>query len=542
MTAESALTNLANWRQQADQYLVKGNYSKAANLYEQAIAEEPNVKSHYWQLGLTLLLQGEEAEAQTTWLLGMAEGESEEIELWTAGLVEVLQTEAARQEDQVNYSLAWVIRQHLREINPVDINNLLHLIELAIQLEIFTGDELSSWGIVELLDSEPLIALEIDLLFKVLSRLLDKAFWHPATLELTKMCLAHVQQPISFLGILLPASLTIAYAQKHPSLAARFLELYLQLEAENVEVLRHLSCFYQNAKDYSKGIDTAKLCYSLSQTLPDKIYGIYLVLRGLMSAGGYWQEACELSQEQESLLLSLLKEQSTLPNQTAVQRLFNCTYFRPYLKDDLKSNRAIQNQVAQLCQTNTLTYAKEPAERYSQRVVKSRTKPLKIGYLCHCFKSHSVGWLARWVFKHHNRERFQIYPYLINYTQLKDPLQEWYINQGHQVYKGGSNSLEIAEKIYTDEIDVLIELDSITLDTTCQIMSLKPAPVQVTWLGWDASGIPAVDYFIADPYVLPESAQDYYTEKLWRLPQTYIAVDGFEVAVPTLRRDHLDIP
>ncbi len=33
-----------------------------------------------------------------------------------------------------------------------------------------------------------------------------------------------------------------------------------------------------------------------------------------------------------------------------------------------------------------------------------------------------------------------------------------------------------------------------------------------------------------------------YTEKIWRLPQTYIAVDGFEVAVPTLRRDHLDIP
>jgi predicted O-linked N-acetylglucosamine transferase (SPINDLY family) len=70
---------------------------------------------------------------------------------------------------------------------------------------------------------------------------------------------------------------------------------------------------------------------------------------------------------------------------------------------------------------------------------------------------------------------------------------------------------------------------------------LKPAPIQATWLGWDASGIPTVDYFIADPYVLPEKAQEYYAEKIWRLPQTYIAVDGFEVAVPTLRRDQLDI-
>jgi predicted O-linked N-acetylglucosamine transferase (SPINDLY family) len=37
-------------------------------------------------------------------------------------------------------------------------------------------------------------------------------------------------------------------------------------------------------------------------------------------------------------------------------------------------------------------------------------------------------------------------------------------------------------------------------------------------------------------------AQDYYVEKIWRLPQTYIAVDGFELDVPTVRRDDLDIP
>jgi predicted O-linked N-acetylglucosamine transferase (SPINDLY family) len=80
------------------------------------------------------------------------------------------------------------------------------------------------------------------------------------------------------------------------------------------------------------------------------------------------------------------------------------------------------------------------------------------------------------------------------------------------------------------------------LDLSCHILSLKPASIQVSWLGWDASGIPAVDYFIADPYVLPDWAQDYYPETIWRLPRTYIAVDGFEVDVPNLQRDQLSVP
>ncbi|NEP67530.1 MAG: hypothetical protein F6K02_19735 [Moorea sp. SIO3A5] len=170
------------------------------------------------------------------------------------------------------------------------------------------------------------------------------------------------------------------------------------------------------------------------------------------------------------------------------------------------------------------------------------TRPLKVGYLCHCLRRHSVGWLARWLFEHHDRERFQLYGYFVDYKLVNDNVQEWYINQVDHPRKLGIHVLEVAEQIYQDQLDILVDLDSITLDITCAVMALKLAPVQVTWLGWDASGLPAIDYVIADPYVLPDSAQAYYSEKIWCLPQTYIAVDGFEVGVPSLRRDHLDIP
>ena len=85
------------WQKQAHKYLIEGDYIQAANLYEQAIEQEAEIKSHYWYLGLLLLLQGQEVEAQTTWLLGMAEGDPEQVEQWTVELIEVLQTEAQRQ-------------------------------------------------------------------------------------------------------------------------------------------------------------------------------------------------------------------------------------------------------------------------------------------------------------------------------------------------------------------------------------------------------------------------------------------------------------
>ena len=130
MTSTHTLVNNADWQQQASEHLIQADYNKAANLYEQAITAEPDVQSHYWHLGLMLLLQGQEAEAQMTWLLPIAEGEPEQVEMWTAELLQVLQAEAERQEKLADNQVAWAIRQHMRELAPTDIDNLLHIIQL----------------------------------------------------------------------------------------------------------------------------------------------------------------------------------------------------------------------------------------------------------------------------------------------------------------------------------------------------------------------------------------------------------------------------
>lgn len=551
MISENLLAVTSDWQEQAKKSWLKGNYSEAALLYEQAIEEEPNVKSHYWYLGLLLLLQGEEAEAQTTWWLGMAEGEPEEIELWTEELVQGLEAEAERQRlQQKDYAVAWAIRQHIREINPSDLDNILHLIALSILLETYTAEEPNSLGAIDLLNSEPPAAVNHELLMQAWKSVLDYAPFAQSTFELTEACIAYVKEPVGFINTLLDFVYQISYLGHQFPLAVRFGELGLRLDPQHSELMRTLGSFYQDIGEYSKGIEIAKVCYSLQENFADKAYAQHLIMRGMMSAGGYWEQAYSEFQVLKSLLSSVIEEKPSDLDSSATVRLFSALFFFPYLQDRLQENAEFRRQIAEVCQLNIEKYAKEIVEKCHQRYssivkVEAPKKRLKIGYLSYCFRRHSVGWLARWLLEHHDRDRFEIYIYFLGSDPTitnPDALAEWYMSKASEVRHLKLLGPESAEKIYEDEIDILVELDSLTLNTSCEIATIKPAPIQVSWLGWDAPGIANIDYFIADPYVLPEAAQDYYVEKIWRLPQTYIAVDGFELDVPTVRRDHLDIP
>ncbi|AFY50914.1 putative O-linked N-acetylglucosamine transferase, SPINDLY family [Nostoc sp. PCC 7524] len=542
-----SLTTPNEWHYRAEKYLLTGNYSQAASLYEEAIAIEPDVKSYYWYLGLMLLLQEQDVEAQTTWLIAMMEGEPEQVELWNSELVIVLQTEAERQEELKEYSIAKKIRQNIKEFSPQDIHNLLHLLQLAIKLDVYTGEDLQELGIIEILQSQSIVEVNLELLLQSLQNLLTYDPLHPLTLNFVEECLPYCKNNTQdLLIILLPAALDIGYSQKQFSIAVKLCELYLNLSPNNTEFISHLSSLYQNIGQYEKGIASAKLLFSLVEEVADKVFANRQILRGLMSTGGHWEESYYVYQRQEKLIKFLIEDNHTQLDVSRIARLFNANFFTPYIEDNPINTRNIQNQLLQICQVNINNLEQEHIEKYSQGNLNRKTqkqinKKLNIGYLSHCLRSHSVGWLARWLFQHHDRDKFQVNGYFINTNPTLDPLHEWYLTKVDKTYKS-NDYLQLADEIYQDEIDILIDLDSITLDTTCDIIALKPAPIQVTWLGWDASGSPSVDYFIADPYVLPESAQEYYTEKIWRLPHTYIGVDGFEVSVPTVRREELDIP
>jgi predicted O-linked N-acetylglucosamine transferase (SPINDLY family) len=525
---------------QGDGYslLIQGNYLQSVSALEESIQGTPEELLNYWHLGLAYLLQNEEEAAQLVWLSAISEHEAEDSDAAFQSLVQTLTEEAERLTSTGQFQQSWAVRLHIREFAPKDLTNLLLLVELSIKLEEFTGEFLEESGLIDLLQTDEASLLEPPVLIRILEQVLKFPF--PETLRFTEACLPHLSSQQQWSDLVTSAAAEMTYGRRLVLFAIALIELCLQHDPDNTVALGYLPRLLIECYCYPEAVKAAQNFYQRFTAPEIRFFSTCVLLQAMMRAGD-WSEISVISDELKKLISDLIRSQSTQLSLGTIQFLILNTALFAYLQDDLAQNRQLQNQASQLFFRNievNMPHFIKP--RILQKC--DTTKRLKIGYIASTFRIHSVGWLSRWLFQHHNREAFEISIYLVQQAPDNEFFETWFAPKIDH-YKHLPNNIGDAAKVLrNDELDILVDIDSLTLDFTATVMALKPAPIQVTWLGGDASGLPAIDYFIADPYVLPDNAQDYYQEKIWRLPQTYLAVDGFEVGIPTLRRSDLNIP
>ncbi|NJR69748.1 MAG: O-linked N-acetylglucosamine transferase, SPINDLY family protein [Synechococcales cyanobacterium CRU_2_2] len=535
----------------AEELFSARNYEAAELAYQALIEAQPACLTHHWKLGLSLLLQGQEAEAQMCWMSSLLEGSESELETWTKELAETLEAEAQTQASADDAQNSWLVRQHLREIQPANSQNLLNLIQLCLLLGYPFSDLISGEQGLDRLLSQDAVPFDKELLISTLLLVLQSSPVESETLSLVRLCLGRLDHLHELRDRLVPICIDLAKGYRVED-AISLGELYLSVDQTDLEFLAHLPGWYSTTKNFPKAVGCAKTRIELSPCEIERIFSRHLLIKILLGTGGHWQEAAKEIETNRAALMRV-EQFEPQPEVFQVLRLVSTAFFSPYIQDNPALNRHLINHVANLFSqelrkiTPPELKEKNRLKHESARVNLARSvqKKLKIGYISYCLRRHSIGWIARWLLKYHDSASVQTYGYLINFDQ-QDPFQNWYAKQFDTICRVGidcpDRGIEIAKRISEDDIDILIDLDSITMDFTCEVMVHKPAPIQVTWLGWDASGLPQIDYYIADSYVLPEEAQSYYREKIWRLPDTYVAVDGFEIEVPKLSRASLDIP
>jgi len=105
-----------------------------------------------------------------------------------------------------------------------------------------------------------------------------------------------------------------------------------------------------------------------------------------------------------------------------------------------------------------------------------------------------------------------------------DPLTQRimaYCAEWHSV--AGLSDKRLAQQIYHDRIDILIDLSGHTAHNRLSMFAWKPAPIQVSWLGYLATtGVAEIDYVLSDRWAVPESDESQFTEKIWRMPESCV--------------------
>jgi len=128
--------NLVDLRHQATEYLAKDLFGEVIALYEQAInadSADSKVVTNYWYLGLALLLQGEESEAQAIWLSAITQGAPEQIDTWTSDLIQVLEIEAVQRLQSNRSQQAEKIYCQILELDPENVKAYLNLGTACVQ-------------------------------------------------------------------------------------------------------------------------------------------------------------------------------------------------------------------------------------------------------------------------------------------------------------------------------------------------------------------------------------------------------------------------
>lgn len=158
---------------------------------------------------------------------------------------------------------------------------------------------------------------------------------------------------------------------------------------------------------------------------------------------------------------------------------------------------------------------------------------LRIGYLSSDFCLHPVALLTAEMFELHDRERFEIYGFCWSPEDDSAVRQRVVQAIDHFVRIDGMSDEQAARCIREHEIDILVDLHGLTSGSRPDVLAYRPAPVQVTYLGFPGTtGLPCIDFVLADRYVLPASLAAHFSEKPLYLPRVFQVSDrGRDVGV-----------
>jgi predicted O-linked N-acetylglucosamine transferase (SPINDLY family) len=158
-------------------------------------------------------------------------------------------------------------------------------------------------------------------------------------------------------------------------------------------------------------------------------------------------------------------------------------------------------------------------------------RPIRVGYLSPDFRMHPVSFFIEPLLKYH--QNIDVYCY----ADIQKPDQ---VTQRLSKYKNtwknisGYCNAAVMDQIRKDGIDILVDLAGHTAKSRTDIFAVKPAPIQISYLGYaNTSGLQTMDYLLTDACLDPVESNSFYTEKLIRIAPCFCCYQPPEISVDT---------
>ncbi len=244
-----------------------------------------------------------------------------------------------------------------------------------------------------------------------------------------------------------------------------------------------------------------------------------------MLAGGYWDG---LAPEQARAI--------ALVQQEAGQRI------SPFLFLRLSDDPQLQRKAGAAFAAEREKEAQMPGASFLHK--RSDHRRLRIGYLSADYRDHAIAQLLVEVIEKHDRNTVEVFGYDVAKSDNSALRRRIVSSFDRFIDLGAMPVLAAAKQINADVIDILVDLNGYTEGARPDILALRPAPIQVAWLGYPGtSGAAFIDYAIADALVAPPGSDGGFSEAIVRLPRCYQPADSrLEIAAQTPSRAQEGLP
>src|SRR5258706_11271636 len=155
-----------------------------------------------------------------------------------------------------------------------------------------------------------------------------------------------------------------------------------------------------------------------------------------------------------------------------------------------------------------------------------RHKKIRIAYISTDLRDHVVSDVIVNCLEDHDRARFEITAISLGPDDGSEMRRRIETAFDRFIDAQAMSDTQVATMMRELEIDIAIDLNGYSGENRTGILVLRPAPVQVNYLGFPGTmGMPFIDYIIADRMVIPDENRIYYNERVAYLPHTYFPTD-----------------